>query len=92
MRLLNIGIVGCGFAGAATAALLGRAGHQVTVYEEFDEPAAVGLASFCSPRGCLQPALFRTEMLRTMSGIKRGIVRPSLELKPISSALPSHPG
>ena len=51
MRLLNIGIVGCGFAGAATAALLGRAGHGVTVYEEFDEPAAVGAGIILQPTG-----------------------------------------
>jgi len=51
MRLLNIGIVGCGFAGAATAALLGRAGHQVTVYEEFEEPAAVGAGIILQPTG-----------------------------------------
>ncbi|MES1178418.1 MAG: NAD(P)/FAD-dependent oxidoreductase [Myxococcales bacterium] len=51
MRILNIGIVGCGFAGAATAALLGRAGHRVTVYEEFDEPAAVGAGIILQPTG-----------------------------------------
>ncbi|MEO6598977.1 MAG: NAD(P)/FAD-dependent oxidoreductase [Polyangiaceae bacterium] len=51
MRLLNVGIVGCGFAGAATAALLGRAGHQVTVYEEFDAPAAVGAGIILQPTG-----------------------------------------
>jgi 2-polyprenyl-6-methoxyphenol hydroxylase-like FAD-dependent oxidoreductase len=31
--------------------------------------------------------LFRAEMLRTMAGIKRGLVRPSLELEPIVRAL-----
>jgi phytoene dehydrogenase-like protein len=31
MRTLDVGMVGCGFAGAASAALLGRAGHRVTV-------------------------------------------------------------
>jgi 2-polyprenyl-6-methoxyphenol hydroxylase-like FAD-dependent oxidoreductase len=51
MRRLNIGIVGCGFAGAASAALLGRAGHRVTVYEEFQEPAAVGAGIVLQPTG-----------------------------------------
>jgi len=51
MRALDIGIVGCGFAGAATAALLRRAGHRVTVYEEFDEPAAVGAGIILQPTG-----------------------------------------
>ncbi|HKO50051.1 MAG TPA: NAD(P)/FAD-dependent oxidoreductase [Polyangiaceae bacterium] len=51
MRSLDVGIVGCGFAGAATAALLGRAGHRVTVYEEFAEPSAVGAGIVLQPTG-----------------------------------------
>jgi 2-polyprenyl-6-methoxyphenol hydroxylase-like FAD-dependent oxidoreductase len=51
MRALDIGIVGCGFAGAASAALLGRAGHRVTVYEECDEPGAVGAGIVLQPTG-----------------------------------------
>ncbi|HEY3254134.1 MAG TPA: NAD(P)/FAD-dependent oxidoreductase [Polyangiaceae bacterium] len=51
MRALDVGIVGCGFAGAASAALLGRAGHRVTVYEEFAEPSAVGAGIVLQPTG-----------------------------------------
>lgn len=51
MRALDVGIVGCGFAGAAVAALLGRAGHRVTVYEEFREPAAIGAGIVLQPTG-----------------------------------------
>ncbi len=51
MRQYDIGIVGCGFAGAASAALLARAGHRVTVYEEFAEPAAVGAGIVLQPTG-----------------------------------------
>ena len=51
MRTYDIGIVGCGFAGAASAALLGRAGHRVTVYEEFHEPAAIGAGIVLQPTG-----------------------------------------
>ena len=51
MRPLDVGIVGCGFAGAATAALLGRAGHRVAVYEEFAEPSAVGAGIVLQPTG-----------------------------------------
>ncbi|HYQ01394.1 MAG TPA: NAD(P)/FAD-dependent oxidoreductase [Polyangiaceae bacterium] len=51
MRPLDVGIVGCGFAGAATAALLGRAGHRVTVYEEFAHPSAVGAGIVLQPTG-----------------------------------------
>lgn len=74
MRLLNIGIVGCGFAGAASAAFLGRAGHRVTVYEEFDEPAAVGAGIILQPTGLsvlaklgvLQRALERGSRLKAL--------------------------
>jgi len=51
MRALDVGIVGCGFAGAAAAALLGRAGHRVTVYEEFARPSAVGAGIVLQPTG-----------------------------------------
>jgi len=51
MRALDIGIVGCGFAGAASAALLARAGHRVTVYEEFHEPTALGAGIVLQPTG-----------------------------------------
>lgn len=51
MRSLDVGIVGCGFAGAATAALLGRAGHRVTVYEEVERPSAVGAGIVLQPTG-----------------------------------------
>ena len=51
MRALDVGIVGCGFAGAATAALLGRAGHRVTVYEEFAQPSALGAGIVLQPTG-----------------------------------------
>src|SRR5450755_1838493 len=51
MRPLDVGIIGCGFAGAASAALLARAGHRVTVYEECDEPAAIGAGIVLQPTG-----------------------------------------
>ena len=51
MPALDVGIVGCGFAGAASAALLARAGHRVTVYEEFLEPAAIGAGIVLQPTG-----------------------------------------
>jgi 2-polyprenyl-6-methoxyphenol hydroxylase-like FAD-dependent oxidoreductase len=51
MRALDVGIVGCGFAGAASAALLARAGHRVTLYEECEEPAAIGAGIVLQPTG-----------------------------------------
>ncbi|MCI1143956.1 FAD-dependent oxidoreductase [Sphingomonas sp. WKB10] len=39
MRRLHIAIAGCGPAGLATALLLHRDGHHVTLFERFDAPA-----------------------------------------------------
>ena len=48
---LDIGIVGCGYAGSATALFLKRAGHRVTVYEAVDAPGAVGAGIIVQPTG-----------------------------------------
>jgi 2-polyprenyl-6-methoxyphenol hydroxylase-like FAD-dependent oxidoreductase len=47
----RIAIVGAGFAGLASATLLARAGHQVTVLEKFDTPQAVGAGILIQPTG-----------------------------------------
>ena len=49
--LLDIGIVGCGFAGAAAAAFLARDGHRVTLYERVPAPGAVGAGILLQPTG-----------------------------------------
>jgi 2-polyprenyl-6-methoxyphenol hydroxylase-like FAD-dependent oxidoreductase len=46
-----IAIVGAGFAGLASATLLARAGHQVTVFEKFATPQAVGAGILVQPTG-----------------------------------------
>lgn len=51
MKRLDIGIVGCGFAGGAAATFLARAGHRVTVYERVPEPSAVGAGILLQPTG-----------------------------------------
>ncbi len=48
---LDIGIVGAGFAGTAAALFLSRAGHRVTLYEEAEEPAAIGAGILIQPTG-----------------------------------------
>ena len=48
---LDVAIVGCGFAGAAAAALLARDAHHVTVYERVPEPGAVGAGILLQPTG-----------------------------------------
>ncbi len=46
-----IAVVGAGFAGLASATLLARAGHQVTVFEKFVTPQAVGAGILIQPTG-----------------------------------------
>jgi 2-polyprenyl-6-methoxyphenol hydroxylase-like FAD-dependent oxidoreductase len=48
---LDVGVVGCGFAGSAAALFLARAGHRVTVYERVPQPAAVGAGILLQPTG-----------------------------------------
>lgn len=50
---MDVGIVGCGFAGSATALFLARAGHRVTVYEAVAAPNAVGAGIVVQPTGLL---------------------------------------
>ncbi len=51
MKRLDLGIIGCGTAGAAAALFLSRAGHRVTVYEAVPEPSAVGAGIMLQPTG-----------------------------------------
>lgn len=50
-KKLEIAIVGAGFAGLASAALLAHAGHRVTVYEKFAHPQALGAGILLQPSG-----------------------------------------
>jgi len=50
-RRLDIGVIGCGTAGAAAATFLARAGHAVTVYERVERPSAVGAGVMFQPTG-----------------------------------------
>jgi len=51
VKRLDIGIIGCGFAGGAAATFLARSGHRVTVYERVPEPSAVGAGILLQPTG-----------------------------------------
>lgn len=51
MRGLDIAIAGCGPCGLATALLLHRAGHQVTLFERFDTPRPIGSGLMLQPTG-----------------------------------------
>jgi 2-polyprenyl-6-methoxyphenol hydroxylase-like FAD-dependent oxidoreductase len=50
-RAMRVAVIGCGFAGAAAALLIARAGHEVAVYEAVPEPVAVGAGILLQPTG-----------------------------------------
>ena len=60
----EIAIVGAGTAGAASAILLARAGHRVTVFERVPVPTAVGAGITLQPTG--QAALLRLDLLEAV--------------------------
>lgn len=51
MQRLTIAIAGCGPAGLATALLLHRDGHHVTLFDRFDAPRPVGSGLMIQPTG-----------------------------------------
>lgn len=51
MRGLDIAIAGCGPCGLASALLLHRTGHRVTLFERFDEPRPLGSGLMLQPTG-----------------------------------------
>lgn len=51
MRVLDIGIAGCGPAGLASALLLERQGHRVTLVERFDAARPLGSGLILQPTG-----------------------------------------
>jgi salicylate hydroxylase len=50
-RQLDIGVVGGGIGGQATAIALRRAGHKVTIYERADFAGEVGASISCAANG-----------------------------------------
>lgn len=51
MHALDVAVIGCGSAGPATAVLLQRAGHRVTVFEAVPDFGAVGAGVLLQPTG-----------------------------------------
>lgn len=50
-KSLDIAIAGCGPAGLAAALFLSRAGHRVTLFDQFDEPRPLGSGLILQPTG-----------------------------------------
>ena len=66
MRALRVAVAGCGPCGLASALLLARQGHEVTLFERFAEPQPIGSGLMIQPTGfaVLQP-LGIAERIRT---------------------------
>ena len=48
---MKVAIVGCGIGGLAAASFLSDAGHVIEIFDQFDEPAAVGSGLVIQPVG-----------------------------------------
>ena len=51
MKRLDIAVAGCGPCGLASALLLARAGHRVTLFERFQTPQPIGSGLLIQPTG-----------------------------------------
>ncbi|MEL6487624.1 MAG: NAD(P)/FAD-dependent oxidoreductase [Pseudomonadota bacterium] len=51
MKRLSIAIAGCGPAGLAAALMLDAQGHEVVIYDRFDDPGPVGSGLMIQPSG-----------------------------------------
>lgn len=83
---LKIGIAGAGIGGLAAAALLAQRGHDVTLFDQFDQPGPVGSGLVIQPVG--QAVLARIGALtsagnpvRRMAGFEASSKRPVLDVR-----------
>ena len=61
---MRVGIVGAGMAGLTLGTLLGRAGHEVRIFEQADAPGPLGAGLLLQPSG--QAVLGRLGLLRAV--------------------------
>lgn len=73
MESLRVAVVGLGTAGAATAALLFDRGHEVTVFEQADDPRPIGAGIWLQSLG--QQVLDRLDLLGPMRTLSREVSR-----------------
>ncbi len=87
MGPFQIAVVGAGTAGAASAALLARAGHAVTVFERVPDPRPVGAGILLQPTGqvvlarlgVLGDVVARSSPVDRLTAVRRG-GRPLVDL------------
>ena len=74
MKALRIAIVGFGSAGAASAILLARDGHLVSLFERAPESSPIGAGFLLQPTGLsvLKELGIDNQVLATMAGLKTG--------------------
>ena len=48
---MKIAIIGCGIGGLAVAGFLSDSSHEITLYDQFDNPAPVGSGLVIQPVG-----------------------------------------
>ncbi|MEP6343322.1 MAG: NAD(P)/FAD-dependent oxidoreductase [Maricaulaceae bacterium] len=76
MTPYNIGIVGCGVGGLASAINLTRQGHTVDIFDKFETPSPIGSGLVIQPvgqavlkdLGCLEAVLAKSAPIYTMHG------------------------
>lgn len=72
-RALEIAVVGAGISGLASAIVLSRAGHRITVYERFDAAKPLGSGLMIQPTGLA--ALERLGLREALEGLGHRIYR-----------------
>lgn len=70
MAQYKIAIVGCGMAGLSAGMLLSRLGHEVTLFERFEEPKSIGAGILIQPSG-----LIALERLGLRAGVEAKAAR-----------------
>ena len=87
MHQMQIAIAGCGIAGLASALLLERQGHSVTLFERFDEPQPLGSGLMLQPTGmAVLNALGLAEQVAAKGARIDGLLGLNTEGEPVLEA------
>jgi salicylate hydroxylase len=72
---VRIAVIGCGPGGLASALFLHRAGHAVTLFDQFDQPKPLGSGLLIQPSG--QAVLKRLGLLEKAESLSAPVIRLS---------------